>query len=86
MKKKPSIMNIRCVAFDLSRSEDKKIRDIGDVLEASIKDYDKEENLRARAYILGIISGIIDVLFLQNVIPCTVFESVMDEIKNAING
>lgn len=86
MKQKPSIMNIRCVAFGLSRSEDKKIRDIGDVLEASIKDYDKEENLRARPYILGTISGIIDVLFLQNVVPCTVFESIMDEIKNAVNG
>lgn len=84
MEKKPSIMNIRCVAFGLMHSEDEEMKNIGYVLEERIKDYDKAEISKVRTYILGNITGIIDVLFLKHSIPGTVFEDVMEEIKKAI--
>lgn len=86
MEKKPSIMNIRCVVFGLVHSEDENVRSIGYTLEDRIKDYDKEEVLMVRIYVLGVIKGALDILFLQGVIPASVYTDSMLEIQNAIKG
>ena len=84
MEKKPSIMNIRCVAFGLMHSEDENIRIIGYILEDRIKNYDEAEISKVRVYTLGGIKGILDMLFLQRVLPASVYTDSIHEIQNAI--